>query len=176
MRSDDHQLTGFWFNPNIHTNEEYQLRLDSLKNLSDKWHIDMLYDEEYKPEQYFNLFNDEQLNCSSDLNSVAIPAFPDRCRSCYLLRLEKTAEEAKKQGFDAFTTTLLISPYQDFEQITETGRKLEEKYNVNFYLKDFRPYFRDAMSLSKELGLYRQKYCGCIFSNHERKQKKSKAK
>jgi len=173
LRSDDHELAGFWFNPNIHPSDEYQLRLDSLKDLSAKWHIEMMYEEEYKPEEYFKLFDDDRLNCSNTLNEKAIPAFPDRCRSCYLLRLEKTAEQAKKQGFDAFTTTLLISPYQDFEQITETGKHLEEKYNVNFYLKDFRPSFRDAMSLSKEMGLYRQKYCGCIFSRYERDIKKS---
>ena len=85
-----------------------------------------------------------------------------------MLRLEKTAAKARDEGFEAFSTTLLISPYQDFEQINATGRELAEKYNLYFYLKDFRPYFRNAMSLAGELGLYRQKYCGCLFSKQER--------
>jgi len=103
-----------------------------------------------------------------------IPPSPERCRSCYTLRLEKTAEQARTHGFDAFTTTLLISPYQDIEGIESIGKALGDKYNVEFYFRDFRPYFRKAMGLSKELGLYRQKYCGCIFSRKERREKDSR--
>ena len=175
----DHTFTGFWFNPNIHPYDEYRSRLASLKKLSDVWQLDIRYPEDYKPEEYFRALDitDEALpdriglngpggsNGSSDFH---IPPAPDRCRTCYQLRLEKTAEEAKKGGFDAFTTTLLISPYQDFEQISKTGRKLAEQYNITFHLEDFRPFFRDAMNLAKEMGLYRQKYCGCIFSKAER--------
>ncbi len=180
LRSEGINMTGFWFNPNIHPLEEYRLRIDSLKYLSDKWHFDMLYDDMYRPEEYFNLFQGDYsslLNDSggaADLNVPELPPFPERCRSCYLLRLEKTAAQAKEQGFDAFTTTLLISPYQDFEQIRKTGTDLAEKYNIDFFLKDFRPWFRDAMNLSKELELYRQNYCGCIFSREERNRKKPK--
>jgi hypothetical protein len=171
MREDRHELTGFWFNPNIHPADEHTSRLDSMKTLADKWRIEMLYDEGYKPEEYFDLFRDDE---SKGKDSMAIPPFPERCKSCYALRLEKTAKEAQKQGFDAFTTTLLISPYQDFEQITSTGREFEDRYNIEFYHKDFRPYFRDAMDLSKELGLYRQKYCGCFLSEQERYSRKKK--
>ena len=179
LRSRSHDFTGFWFNPNIHPYEEYQSRLASLKKLSDLWHVNIHYLEEYKPEEYFQALNltDETLlshcdlngsNSSSSSSDFNIPPAPDRCRSCYQLRLEKTAEEAKKGGFDAFTTTLLISPYQDFEQIRETGSRLAEKFNVMFHMEDFRPHFRDAMNLAKELDLYKQKYCGCIFSKEER--------
>jgi hypothetical protein len=97
-------------------------------------------------------------------------ASPERCKACYALRLEKAAAKAHEAGFDAFSTTLLISPYQDFEQITATGRGLADKYDILFYEKDFRPYFRDALTLAKELRLYRQKYCGCLFSKEERDQ------
>ncbi len=173
MRNDDHKLTGFWYNPNIHPVDEHNSRLDSLKTLADKWRIDMIYDEGYKPEEYFDLFSE---NGSDSTRSMAIPPAPERCRKCYTLRLDKTAKEAQKQGFDAFTTTLLISPYQDFEQITATGKELENKYNVAFHLKDFRPHFRDAIALSKELGLYRQKYCGCFLSAQDRTRKKKKKK
>ncbi|NOZ68417.1 MAG: epoxyqueuosine reductase QueH [Deferribacteres bacterium] len=161
LKSEGHAITGFWYNPNIHPADEYNLRLESLRRLSGEWKLDVVYPEEYKPEEYFSMFE-----------SSHPPESPGRCRSCYRLRLEKTARQARQHGFEAFSTTLLISPYQDFQQITATGRELAEKYNVLFHLKDYRPYFRDAMNLSKELGLYRQKYCGCIFSRDERNRKK----
>ncbi len=169
FKEDGHDLTGFWFNPNIHPYDEYISRLDSLKKLAGQWHADIHYIKEYTPEAYFNKLGitDPDASGLSD-----IPPFPERCTSCYMLRLEKTARYAAENGFDAFSTTLLISPYQDFGKLTATGKELENKYNVEFHLKDFRPFFRDAMNLSKELDLYRQKYCGCIYSREERKKKK----
>jgi predicted adenine nucleotide alpha hydrolase (AANH) superfamily ATPase len=171
FKADGDDLTGFWFNPNIHPYDEYRSRLDSLKKLAKQWHTDIHYIEEYTPKDYFNKLGitDPDASGLSD-----IPPFPERCASCYMLRLEKTARYAADNGFDAFSTTLLISPYQDFEKLAATGKELENKYNVKFHLKDFRPFFRDAMNLSKELDLYRQKYCGCIYSREERKIKKGK--
>jgi hypothetical protein len=163
LRDEGHDFTGFWYNPNIQPHDEYQSRLASLKKLSDEWHIDIFYDEQYRPEEFLEMF--ESYNTSG---TPPIPHSPERCLSCYMLRLEKAAAKARDEGFEAFSTTLLISPYQDFEQINATGRELAEKYNLYFYLKDFRPYFRNAMSLAGELGLYRQKYCGCLFSKQER--------
>jgi hypothetical protein len=157
LRDEGNDFTGFWYNPNIQPHDEYRSRLASLKKLSDKWHIDIFYDEQYRPEEYIEAIK----------SPLPQPA-PERCKFCYSLRLEKAAAKARDEGFDAFSTTLLISPYQDFEQINATGRELAEKYNLYFYLKDFRPYFRDAMSLARKLGLYRQKYCGCLFSKQER--------
>ena len=182
FKSDGHALTGFWFNPNIHPYDEYRSRLDSVKKLAAQWHTDIHYIEEYKPEDYFKMLNitDTDLirnavSNAPDASEISdIPPFPERCASCYMLRLERTARHAGENGFDAFSTTLLISPYQDFEKIAATGKELEKKYNVEFHLKDFRPFFRDAMTLSKELDLYRQKYCGCIYSKKERKMKKNK--
>jgi predicted adenine nucleotide alpha hydrolase (AANH) superfamily ATPase len=173
--SEGHALSGFWFNPNIHPVEEYTLRLDSLKELSDKWRLDILPVDVYKPEEYFKMYNIkdmDRLPCSDSgdpggWNGSDSLMAPERCRSCYGLRLEKTAEQARALGFDAFTTTLLISPYQDIEGIAAIGKALAGKYNVEFYYRDFRPYFREAMVLSRELGLYRQKYCGCVFSREE---------
>jgi predicted adenine nucleotide alpha hydrolase (AANH) superfamily ATPase len=138
MKSEGHDLTGFWFNPNIHPYEEYKSRLDSVKKLSGLWGIDMSYVEEYKPESFFRMFN------------------------------------SPHSAIDAFSTTLLISPFQGFDEIADTGAGLAEKYNVLFHLKDFRPYFRDSSALSKEMGLYRQKYCGCIYSRDERFSSKRK--
>jgi hypothetical protein len=163
LRDEGHDFTGFWYNPNIQPHDEYQSRLASLKKLSDEWHIDIFYDEQYRPEEFLEMFKSFYTS-----GTPPIPPSPERCLSCYMLRLEKAAAKARDEGFEAFSTTLLISPYQDFEQITATGRELAEKYNLYFYLKDFRPYFRNAMSLARELGLYRQKYCGCLFSKQER--------
>jgi len=190
LRHEGHKLAGLWFNPNIHPYGEYRLRLDSLKGLADKMRIDIYFLEKYIPREYFSMFKqvDADLmhnNCMNGLkgfnnNAKAIPQSPERCKSCYRLRLEKTAEQASKEGFDAFTTTLLISPFQNFEQITAIGNKLADKYNVSFYLRDFRPYFRESLTGAKELGSYMQKYCGCIFSREERlkkiKNQKSKIK
>ena len=164
LKSEGHDFHGFWFNPNIHPVEEYSLRLDSLMKLKKDWDLNISSIEEYEPDKYFNLFE------------ITNPPYPERCKSCYRLRLEKTAGHAQRNGFDAFTTTLLISPYQDFDGIKLIGEELADKYNIAFYLNDFRPYFRDAMALSRELGLYQQKYCGCIFSKEEKKSNKNRAK
>lgn len=180
LRSEKHNITGFWFNPNIHPHEEYDLRLDSLKKLAGEWKFEVLYKEDYSPEEYFQELNmsadvltdKADVNRSNGLNCLKVPRFPERCMACYRLRLENTARQAQKGGFDAFSTTLLISPYQDFEQIVSAGKQLADKYNVEFHLRDYRAHFREAMTLAKELGLYRQRYCGCVFSKEERNKKK----
>ncbi|MDO8281978.1 MAG: epoxyqueuosine reductase QueH [Thermodesulfovibrionia bacterium] len=163
LKSEGHSVTGFWFNPNIHPLEEYDSRLQSLKKLTSQRNIDMLFWEDYQPADYFDMLG------VTSTNLELIPPSPGRCRPCYELRLGKTAEEASKKGFDAFSTTLLISPYQDFDQIAAAGKKISAKYKIDFYLKDFRHSFRDSMSEAKELGLYSQKYCGCVFSRAESK-------
>jgi len=201
LREEGHRLAGFWFNPNIQPYKEYELRLNSLKDLSERWRFDMIYASEYNPDEYFKMLTprhsfdnfsttpfakgpacpaDRSEGGFSDANYIMqteksqFPQRPKRCNSCYTLRLEKTAHEAVKNGFDAFTTTLLISPYQDFEQITAIGSAIAEKYNVLFFLRDFRPQFKRSMTIAKELGLYKQKYCGCIFSKAEREELKDK--
>jgi len=176
LREEKHDIAGFWFNPNIHPYEEYYLRLDSLKRLAGDWKFEVNYTEDYLPQEYFQMFNMSDDVLTDDAgptrsNGLKVPLSPERCSACYRLRLEKTAEHAQKQGFNAFSTTLLISPYQDFEQIVSAGKELADTYNVEFYVRDYRPYFREAMAYAKGLGLYRQKYCGCIFSREERKER-----
>ena len=89
------------------------------------------------------------------------------------MRLDKTAQKAREIGADGFTTSLLISPYQKFDAIIDIGREMEKKHSVQFYFEDFRPGWKQGVELSKELGLYRQKYCGCIYSEMEKHLKKS---
>jgi hypothetical protein len=170
LNDEGYEIKGFWFNPNIHPFDEYSMRLQSLKDLAERWRMDVLYGS-YTPSLYFEMFGINEVDDLDSIKAEDAPKTPDRCSSCYNLRLRRTAEEAQKMGVDAFTTTLLISPYQDFEGLVQTGKRLADEYNVEFYLRDFRVYFRDSQALSRELGLYRQKYCGCIFSKMERDQK-----
>ncbi len=173
LKKEGHDLTGLWFNPNIHPHEEYIQRLDSLKKHAKTLLIkDVIYPEEYRPDDFFSIFRTSDSSGSStgipnDVDEIA-PLFPDRCISCYRLRLEKTAEQASEYNFDAFTTTLLISPYQNFDQISLVGKELADRYNIAFHLTDFRPYFSKSMAAAREIGTYRQKYCGCIYSMKER--------
>ena len=92
----------------------------------------------------------------------------ERCTACYHLRLEKTARAASKRGFDAFTTSLLVSPYQKHELIRDIGRSVGAEHEIEFYYEDFRPGWPETRAMSREMDLYRQKYCGCIFSERER--------
>ncbi len=92
----------------------------------------------------------------------------ERCEICYRMRLERTAEKAKEIGIERFSTTLLVSPYQKFDKIIEIGNELSRVFGVNFIGEDFREGFKKAMKSAVELELYRQKYCGCIYSEAER--------
>ena len=92
----------------------------------------------------------------------------NRCEYCYKVRLEETAKYAKENGFDAFSTSLLISPYQNHLRIKEIGEELEEKYGIKFLYRDFRERFREGQGKARKKQIYMQKYCGCIFSEEER--------
>ncbi len=97
-----------------------------------------------------------------------------RCSRCYEIRLEGTARYAAEHGYEQFSTTLLISPYQNHDLLRETGEYMAQKHGVAFLYRDFRPYFREGQQKAREMELYMQKYCGCIFSEEERYQKKKK--
>ena len=93
----------------------------------------------------------------------------NRCvKYCYRVRLEQTARYAKEHGYDTFSTTLLISPYQNHNALKKIGEEMAEKYGLNFLYRDFRPGFREGQAEARELGLYMQKYCGCVFSEEIR--------
>jgi hypothetical protein len=92
----------------------------------------------------------------------------ERCGDCFRLRLSKTALVAREKGFDAFTTTLLISPYQKHELLREIGEQIAQREDVEFLYEDLRTGFRESQRISRELNLYHQKYCGCLYSEWER--------
>jgi predicted adenine nucleotide alpha hydrolase (AANH) superfamily ATPase len=153
------ETSGYWFNPNIHPFTEYRSRLDAVKHLQTLWDLDIDYVDHYGLRDFVR-------------NVVQNEA--DRCEYCYASRLEATAKTAKKNGFDAFTTSLLVSPYQKFDKILNRGAEMSDKYDIEFFGEDFRQGYREGMKTSRELGLYRQKYCGCIYSEMERYAKGSK--
>ncbi len=148
-----HEIVGLWFNPNIHPYTEYRQRLDSLKKLQKAWNLEIVYKDHYGLEEFTRAVAYDEKN---------------RCEFCYQWRLDVAARLAKEAGIEAFTTTLLVSPYQRFDMIIEKGRFLSETHDIEFLPIDFREGFRGAFKVSKALGLYRQKYCGCIFSEKER--------
>jgi len=92
----------------------------------------------------------------------------DKCFECYKIRLDKTACFAAQNGYSAFSTTLLISLYQNHEKIKEICLEMAVKYNIDFLYRDFRSFFREGQAEAREKGMYMQKYCGCIFSEEER--------
>lgn len=146
-------VRGFWFNPNIHPYAEYTLRLESLRRLHREQNLDITYVDRYGLKEF--------------VRATALHE-DDRCAVCYAMRLEATAETAYRMGLDGFTTTLLVSPYQNFESIVRIGEEAGRKHAVPFYAEDFRRGWGDGLRKARELRLYRQKYCGCIYSEMER--------
>lgn len=150
LENADNRITGFFYNPNIHPAEEEQRRRLSLADYAEKEDFKIIFGE-YNAEEFFKKIGTNQ-------------EAPSRCRICWRIRLEKTAETAKRERFDAFTTTLLVSPYQDQDAIKEIGAECGSTFGVQFLAVDFRNGFRGAQEEAKERGIYRQKYCGCVYS------------
>ena len=146
-------VVGFFFNPNIHPYQEYRKRLEALKDYSKKTGLNLISWDEYLLEEFLR-------NVSHCVD--------DRCRYCYRVRLEATAREAKEKGFDRFSTTLLESAHQKHDVIRETGEQVARDVGIPFHYEDFRAGWRKGVEVSKAMGLYRQQYCGCIYSEKER--------
>ncbi len=157
LREEGVSPTGFWYNPNIHPFTEYRARRDTLIDYAKRIDLALVVDDFYGLRPFVQAV-------SADIEH--------RCAFCYRCRLEQTAAYAAANGFDAFATTLTVSPYQNHPLIFETGRQMGEKYGVSFVPYDFSPRFREGQREARELGLYMQKYCGCIFSEEDRYCKK----
>ncbi len=144
---------GFWYNPNIHPYTEYTKRRDSLLQYAQAEDLPMIVWDRYELERF--------------LRSVALRE-SERCRFCYSLRLEATASAARHGKFDAFTSTLLYSRYQDHAMIRAIGEEAAQRAGLLFLYRDFRDGWQEGIKRSKELNLYRQQYCGCIYSERDR--------
>lgn len=154
LKAKDFEVAGIFYNPNIHPFLEYKKRKEAVEDFSRSAGIDIIYPD-YRPEEFFQAVN---------LKEKA----PQRCSLCWQSRLKKTADSAKELGFEYFSTTLLVSPYQDQESLKNIGRDIEKESSVRFYYEDFRAGFRQAHNTAKSQGIYCQKYCGCVYSEMER--------
>ncbi|NLY88837.1 MAG: epoxyqueuosine reductase QueH [Firmicutes bacterium] len=150
----------YYYNPNIHPYREWQKRKETLEDFAEKKGLPLLLEEEYDLSGFLRMVVGKE---------------NERCPLCYAMRLERTAIKARELGYKWFGTTLLISPYQQIEGICRTGEDLARKYGLNFYGEDLRPGYRRSREISRELGLYRQPYCGCIFSERDRYYKPPKS-
>ena len=154
-------ITVLYYNPNIYPEAEYEKRKAEQKRLisemDTKYPVKML-DCDFESEKFYSAVKGLE-NCREG---------GERCFICYRLRLEKTAIEAKNNGFDYFTTTLTISPLKNAQKINEIGEELAEKYCIKFLPSDFkkREGYKRSIELSKVYNLYRQDYCGCVFSQN----------
>ena len=152
-RNEGWDAGAFWYNPNIHPFMEHQNRLESVKVLAQKMDFPLIISPDYDMVEYFRRVTGHE---------------SERCRDCFEIRLNKTAETAKAQGFDAFTTTLLISPHQKHEIIIDVGSKAAGGKGVEFLYADLRKRYSDSRHITKPMELYRQQYCGCVYSEWER--------
>lgn len=153
LRDAQHTVTGFFYNHNIHPYQEYRRRLDTTRDYASIEQLPLVCVDEYRLEDF--------------LAQVAQdPA--GRCSYCYQSRLLRTAQFAVQQGFDAFTTSLLYSRYQNHTLIRQCGEELAKLFGIPFLYQDFRSGWQEGIHASKSLGLYRQQYCGCIYSEKDR--------
>ena len=154
LRSEGIEPVLYWYNPNIHPYMEYKARRDTLVEYAKSINIQAIFEDEYGLKEFCkNVIDDLDNRCSN---------------YCYKVRIEQTAKYAKEHGFDTITTTLLVSPYQKHEELIKLCEEIAKKYGLKFLYRDFRIGFREGQAKARELGLYMQKYCGCVFSEEDR--------
>ena len=156
LREQGIEPTGYFFNPNIHPYKEWDMRLKAAEEFAARSELQIITDKHYMLRDFLR----RALAAEQVENG--------RCRMCYTWRLEETARYAAENGFDAFTSTLFYSIYQQHELMRETAEHFAKVYGVKFHYEDFRPGWQEGIDMSVEMGLYRQPYCGCIFSEEER--------
>jgi len=152
-REQGYDVSGFWYNPNIHPYTEHKQRLNAMKALSERLEFPMLISDGYEIIDYFRRVVGHE---------------DDRCRHCFQMRLSRTAEIAGEKNFSVFTTTLLISPHQKHDLVREIGASTAEETGIEFLYADLRKRYPDSRHITKPLDLYRQQYCGCVYSEWER--------
>ena len=165
LREAGHEVTGYFANPNIHPVTEYLRRREAMEAAAQAEHLPMIWqDDVYRLEGWLAAVHER---------GIAANAAGERCRFCYAGRLTLTAAAALSEGFDAFSTSLLYSRHQRHAIIREEGERAEQVVAGHpgapvFFYADFRPHWQAGIDVSKDIGLYRQNYCACIFSEAER--------
>ena len=155
-------ITLFFYNPNIYPEEEFRFREDELRRLIGEMPLPSgvnIISGRYEPTEFFDIARGYE----------ELPEGDERCHRCYALRLEESARAAKEGGFDYFCTTLSISPYKNAEWLNTIGKEMSEKYGVGYLFSDFKKKngYKRSCQLSEQYSLYRQDYCGCVFSKRE---------
>ncbi len=153
LREEGVDILGFFYNPNIHPYQEYQKRLDALQEYKTNQGLEVLISEGYPLEDFLR---------------GLVQSEGDRCAFCYSHRLQATAVLANREGIKTFSTTLLYSRYQKHDLVREIGEQVARKYDLKFFYRDFREGWTEGQKSAREVGLYRQRYCGCIYSEKER--------
>jgi predicted adenine nucleotide alpha hydrolase (AANH) superfamily ATPase len=153
LKQEGFEVSGLFYNPNIHPYQEYRRRLETLEAFANQEGFAVQRDEAYPMEAFLRqaAFREEE-----------------RCGFCYRLRLSKTAEMALRGGFAAFTTTLLYSRHQKHALIRQIGEEVSQRQGIPFLYRDFREGWSEGVRISKAQGMYRQPYCGCLYSEKER--------
>ncbi len=151
----DFDVSGYFYNPNIHPRKEYDLRLMDVRDVAKSLNV-TLFEDKYDIERWMDItkkFRNE-------------PEKGKRCDICYAMRLEKTAQKAKELNFEVFTTVMSLSPWKKADVMNKIGKMFSRRYGVIFFEANFKKKdgFRKSVELSKRYGLYRQNYCGCEFS------------
>jgi len=153
LSEEGHQVTAFFYNPNIHPFIEFRRRKKAQKVLQERITLPVIYEEEYGLREFL-----ENVDWRGS----------ERCADCYRLRLGRTAREAADRGFDAFATTLLGSTQQHHRLVRRVAEACSEEHGVEFLYRDWRPLAEQSHERAGKMGLYRQNYCGCVFSEWER--------
>ncbi len=149
------EYTAIFYNPNIHPKVEFERRKQAFIELCNMKNVKYEVIDEYN----LNDFIKNVVEMTGKGKKYEL-----RCNFCYFMRLEKVFKYAKENGFDIVSTTLTISPYQNHDLIKKVGKELEKKYNIEFRYIDYRENYRKGQQMARELGIYMQKYCGCVFS------------
>jgi epoxyqueuosine reductase len=153
LKKETMDVVGYFFKSNIHPYTECRKRLEALETYAKAIHLKLIIEEEY--------------NLESFIQDVVFRE-SDRCRLCYHARLKSTAVLAKKEKFDCFSTTLLYSKFQNHELIKIIGENIGGSVGIDFFYHDFRIGWKQGIEESKRMGMYRQQYCGCIYSEKDR--------
>lgn len=153
LRGEGAQVTGYFYNPNIHPYTEFTKRLTTLEDYAKVILLPLITDTSYDLDAFL---------------AGALALGKDRCLFCYRMRLERAFQKATEGGFDALTTTLLYSRHQRHDDIKKTGEELSASHGIPFVYLDLRGGWQEGVNESKRLNMYRQQYCGCIFSEKQR--------
>ncbi len=153
LRADGLEVSGYWYNPNIHPFTEYRARRNTLREYAAAVELPLIERDDYGLRPFVR-------EVAEDIGG--------RCVKCYEMRLFDTARQAAEGGFDSFTSSLFISPYQNHELMREVAQRAAFQYGVRFEYRDFRPWFKAGQEYARAHDFYMQKYCGCVFSEQER--------